>query len=1490
MQDTNNEEVEWKSHIPFPLLDSAMESPGSFSSDDSDARKLQNSLLRQYVKSLNSKDKQLHKFLYCLHVQRCKWDHEGTLLREKLREAEKRLRRKTKEAIRSKSTEASHAKAVEQLSLLVEQLKCRIRANEGNAFLGSEVLHTQEVASDGAPPLRRCHHSTPPSQNKMEAGKKKSSSSTRCPLGIQLCAPSSCTPPTLHGAAVPRKDSEKRAPQPGREGGATHSTNDSIYQGAKDKSLPASHSESCSALPVSTKYLQQDANDSITLGDPSANERLNILKGSVRGKLPRSARKGKEEKRRNKQRHRDSVSIGSSSSSLESNVSSGAKRSQDHWKSDRPDAEHSATVQEQTCNREESCRGRETQKKKSVGIGTVKPSVFSIGKEVLAIQNQTRKSDPQDSKHDYFRASEESPHPKIRMFPKEEEGRHETTSLLDRVLEEKESEARHVISEKIDERRAAKRACRGEVETLKKELQKVQMEWSKKLETCKEQMKSHSSQLQLSISSYREKYSLSAAKVSQQEEELAMLRRQVEMQARKHAATAFQLLEEQWMCGRLRIEKEQLQDHMDKKVEMLKEKVKKLNVVHHRLWEEAQTAYRQREAAMRTEMLALEGTQTEEMQKMCETFRKERQEMDQQRLVTAARESCVWEETQNRYHLEMSEASKRMHAITKVFGTLLHTSRRQHDSKKSALEEQRNILKEEVLDLRRQCSAVQRRSEEVEKDAVEAVQELTSMHEKAQLNLSRSQMPSSASRSIPATVPDDFHRNSVSSYCGRATTFSRPPRILEQPEGAMEAATPPSMNAEEPASSLTSTSSNPTFSTLPLRETPFQEAERHSIRVAEAKWRELQAILSQKVENEKISQELHRTALQSSYDEIHSLKESLSSSVEQYNALKAAHRHLQQRLKEKEECAREAEKKVKELSLVLQDVKEKSKKERAKMDILIQQYADKAARASDEERSSRRREGSLVEELEKCEAALERAKQEASNSLVRSTRSSSSSVVLSTVGSKEEMQRDAQSSEAVPRPFGPPSSNWKPEAGAGFSSGAVSRETHEMLLSEFHSCRQAFTNLDRLYHQSLEEERKRFVEAAYREKTFLSGVFLDVFMGGDALRFSEVERSCRGMCAEVAMCKEGARKKIQRLEKQINSMYQTMLKGGDRTENEWQGSERDGWHTKLSSALQEVQTELQQERSERVQLENVAAVERNELERKLHERDAKLASLRSSNDRLEEEKKHYKVKVERLMQQVEETEAACAKMKRESETYLHDAQQEVNALKMEADAAGVNEKHLLTVLKDLQQELASSKQMGVDRDEQLQCEKMKLKNALQQLDDITNERNNSFAEALQLQEKVNALTIKLSAAKSLSHRETMQRTEFQARIESQLDELESRLSSSTAEKRALEHQLEALRSQMDSVRREMEAVRLSESEKQGIIQKKCSEISILRERVANGESIHHILEARWRESQERESNLSAQLDEVRRSHQLLKVSFESLQEYQKQLPGKEQLT
>lgn len=1470
-------EVEWKSHISFPLLDSTMESSGSLSSDDHDAHKRQNSLLRQYVKSLNRKDKQLHKFLYCLHVQRSKWDKEGALLREKLREAEDRLRRKTKEANRSQSKEAKNAKKVEQLSLLVDQLKCKIRAREGNPLVGSEVLRAQEAASVGAP-----------SRNRLEVGAKKSSSSTRHLLGIQLCATPSSTPSTLHGTAVPLKDSEKRAPLSWGEERTSHSMHDSTYQRASDGASRASLSEPCSALPVSTKYLQQGTNDFIILPNTSANELLSTFNGSVPGEPPRSARKGKEEGRtRKKRRHRDSFRSGSRSSSLKSNVSSGTKRSHDQKKGVDQEAECSGRIQGQMCGREESSCGRETQKE-SVGIRTVKPSVSSIEKEVLAVRNHARKADLHDSKYDFL-VSEESSNPEIRMFPKEKKELHEKLSLLGRMHEEKETETPQIISDKIGERLAGEHAYRVEEEALQEKFQKVQIEWNEKLETCKEQMKNNSARLELTIESYREKDSLSATKIAQQEEALALLRHQVEMWASKHAATQFQLLEEQWMCGRLQIENAQLQDRMDKKEEIQKEKVKELTVVLHRLREEAHEEYSQRESAMRTEMIALKDTQKEERQ-MYDALRKERQESAKQYLVTAAWESCVWKESQNRLHIEKSEASERIHAITQLFRTLLGTSLRHHDSVKSALEEQLNALKEEVCDLRRQCSAVQRRSEEVEKEAVEAVHELTSMHERAQLHLSRSLVHLPASRSIPALASDDFHRNSVSSYSGPASIFSRPSRTLEQPEGTMEDGAPSLMNAEERASSCVSTSSDNAFSTLPLRESLSQEADRHSIQVAEAKWKELQAILSQKLENENLSQELHRTALQSSYDEIHSLKESLSSQVEQYNALKATHRYLQQQLQEKEKCAREAEKKLKEQSTVLQDVKEKSKKERVKMQVLIQQYADTAARASDEERASRRREGSLAEELEKCEAALQRAKQEKSSSPACSTRSSGSSVELLTTGSKEEIQRDPQSSWTIPLPFASPSSNWKSVADTHFSLGAVPKETHEMLLSEFHSCRHAFTNLDRLYHQSLEEERKRFVETVYREKTFLSEAFLDVFSEGNALGLSEMERSCREMCVEVAMCKEGAKNKIQRLEKQINSMYQTMLKGGDRTENEWKGPEGDGWPTKLSSALQEVQAELQQERRDRVHLENVAAVERNELERKLHEKDTTLASLRSSNDRLEEEKKHYKVKVERLMHQVEETEAAHAKMKRDGETCLHDALQEVNALKMEADTAGVNEKHLLTVLKDLQQELASAKQIGVDRDEQIQYEKVKLKNVVQQLDEVTNERNNSFAEALHLQEKVNALSIKVSAAKSLSHRETMQRTELQARMESQLDELESRLSSITAEKRALEHQLEALRSQMDTVRREVEAVRLSESEKQGIIQKKCSEISILRERVANGESIHHILEARWRESQERESNLSTQLDEVRRSYQLLKISFESLQEYQKQLPGRERLT
>lgn len=1436
--------------------------------------KQDDALLNQYLKAINKKDKQLHEFVSSLHEQRTKWESKETTLTEKVKDLKEKLRKKDKEASKLKLKDTFNTRAITQLSLLVDQLKRKVNALEEDAIGDTNAPAKQAVEDiaflSGAQGLS---FTTLPDHDAKET-EKGTLSHKELQLGCLQHPDAVVIPPlSLH---VDEQDDERDGATrsllcAGAVAPLFHSSSESNPNDLRREVL----TEQCWALGDSTNSVRQGVMDPFIRTDESMERSLKCSRSKeVEEQWGKSVESRVEEAATENSRTDSSQSSRRKSATYDSTMKMNTRHFVDRKKSKVLETEHLAKARVEGSSKVDSHALGEIRGKNGGQIeGSLEELVFDIEKVQKDITTTASQFSCQN-----FLSSNFIYHRELLMIQKERDELKEKLSLLSRDLH-RDKEAQNVVAREMNRLRAVEDTKNREVEELKKEFQESQNVLIQQLEGYKRQLSATSKQLERSIEACHEQDSLYTEKLSHQKEEILTLQSQIEAVMKNVATSERQLLEEQWRASQLEIENTENEERLEKTNRKCRIGVKTLMLEQSRLLESAKERHEHTESMMKSQLEALEIAYREAKEMHRETCEKTQRECSEHR-VLIAQLSCAAEEDDSRHQIAQLVNSERTKSMTEFFYSVFRMHEKQRENEKAVLEAELNALKEEVECWRSQCRAVQRRSEEVEKVAVETIHDLTAIHNEAQSTLSRSfALPTPSQTSHIASR--ETSTESPTSPINLETRFSSCLTVAQRlRDGNLRGAVPPLTNLKDQTSSLFSThEENDSSSGRPFHRS-FLQGFDPSISVPISNSVELEAILAQQLKNEKLSQELHSLVLQSGYDQIHALEDALSSKVDGYNSLKAAYRDLQQQLKENESSARETEEKCEELSLAMQEMQEKYKKEPAKMDALIQHYADRATHAFEEKRASRGREVSLLEELEKYESGLSRRKESELSEKGLSTKSCRSPLEVHT-GQPEETTRASTSKELTASASLFSASTVPSEhptgVGISFPREFVNKDAYENLQSECHSYRQAYARLECLLHQTLKEEKIFFVDTAYEQKSVMAEIFLNLMVGKYSMGIFEVERSCRGMCYNLTLSKQLAEKQVCSLENQLNCICEKMRRSKDHRELEWEEREENERDMKLISALHQVQSELQQVRRDCAHQEELAAIERSELQRKLEEKGTELVSLQSCNSRCEKEIRHYKDQIEKLVQQAKESESVWAELKRESEAHLQDATLEMNSLRIQLENASVKEDHLLSELKALQQEAAFAKQIGVQKEKDIQIEKAKLKEAIQQLDEVTTERNNSFAEALRLREVINTLSMKVSAAAGLSHREAMQRSELQAEMESQLHSLQSRLSSTAAEKRALERQLEALGSQVDELHLEVEERKVSESVKQGIIQEKCSEISVLRQKVANEESIQHILENRWRESQERENALRSQLDEVRRSHQILKVSFETLQ-------------
>lgn len=148
----------------------------------------------------------------------------------------------------------------------------------------------------------------------------------------------------------------------------------------------------------------------------------------------------------------------------------------------------------------------------------------------------------------------------------------------------------------------------------------------------------------------------------------------------------------------------------------------------------------------------------------------------------------------------------------------------------------------------------------------------------------------------------------------------------------------------------------------------------------------------------------------------------------------------------------------------------------------------------------------------------------------------------------------------------------------------------------------------------------------------------------------------------------------------------------------------------------------------------------------------------------------------------------------------------------------------------------------------------------------------------ELQKQLDFMRGQLETARCSHERVVKEHQATQRNRDTRLDGVQAELTTTLAEGRRFQRDIEALQQRVAELTKEVQALRRQEAGVLGQLQARKAEVSALRERCANLESLKNISEATLAETQLRERDLMDKIEELRNAQQLMQLCFDKQQE------------
>ncbi|KAK7197019.1 Trypanosome basal body component protein [Novymonas esmeraldas] len=279
------------------------------------------------------------------------------------------------------------------------------------------------------------------------------------------------------------------------------------------------------------------------------------------------------------------------------------------------------------------------------------------------------------------------------------------------------------------------------------------------------------------------------------------------------------------------------------------------------------------------------------------------------------------------------------------------------------------------------------------------------------------------------------------------------------------------------------------------------------------------------------------------------------------------------------------------------------------------------------------------------------------------------------------------------------------------------------------------------------------------------------------------------------------------------------------------------------------------------------------------DRDDRARAAQDSLERVTAQLEAEKRQTALLRDRVAAEEARRSSDARGAEEARHGLQRSHDKLKRQLDDRVAEQKHSEDELRELRAEVAALQRVLAERErEAKQVVDQRAGQEQERLVSAVAAREAAEQRCGELHKQLNFMRGQLETARLSHERVVSEHQATQRARDTRLDAAHAELATAVAERRRFQREAEGLEERVRELTKEVQMLRRQEADVLGQLQARKAELSALRERCANVESLKCISEASLAETQARERDLMEKIEELRSAQHLMQLCFDKQQE------------
>ncbi|KAG5478113.1 hypothetical protein LSCM4_05513 [Leishmania orientalis] len=525
-------------------------------------------------------------------------------------------------------------------------------------------------------------------------------------------------------------------------------------------------------------------------------------------------------------------------------------------------------------------------------------------------------------------------------------------------------------------------------------------------------------------------------------------------------------------------------------------------------------------------------------------------------------------------------------------------------------------------------------------------------------------------------------------------------------------------------------------------------------------------------------------------------------------------------------------------------IREKYKKEKAKMELLMQRMEERVRASTRREKEDRQREVDLIEKLTKTEEALRQA-QDSLNSRVSEVKAHYDEICRQQEESFRDATNDAMAAEKL--------------------ANSLQVQLHEAQRKAV-SLEGSYRELQRHVAVTWALAVEDYAEEAVDMKRACMDLVVCAHRSAVSRAVSAVKDSWSAAEKTAAVLCEGARDTEQKL-----ACLQREHKAELRALEEV-------YQRRLEAAAAEHHAAVARVERELAETEGCVLVLKEASQRSVDDREQRTHALKESLERvtaLLEMEKHQTASLREKIAADEEKRSRDARAAEEEHRSL---QRGYDKLKRQLDDRIVEQKHNEDELRELRAEVAALQRVLGEKNREAKHEADQLAKEQGRLVVAVAAQEAAEQQCGEMQKQISFLRGQLETARMSHERVVSEHQATQRARDVRLDAAQAELANAVAERRRYQREVESLEQRVRELTKEMQMLRRQEADNLGQLQAYKAEASALRERCANIESLKNISEASLAETQARERDLLDKLEELRNAQHLMQLCFDKQQE------------